>query len=195
MATYYTTLGIDEDATTAQVKKAYRTLAKKYHPDLNSSDNAEEKFIEVGVAYSCLSKDDSRQAYNRLLRYERNNLSKPNVKRKYQNDVDKRTRRGRQNANVHSRMSYNQYQRDELLRTSFSALIIKTIVTLIIGVVLAFVLYNIAIKLYGIDTRKWTEYRSIYVLGGTYIFALIGLSYIYEPLIKNLIIGKPKRSK
>ena len=193
MATYYQILGLEENATSADIKKAYRSLAKKYHPDLNSASDAQEKFIEVEVAYSCLSKDDSRSAYDRLLKFERSNISNPKVQRKYQNDVHMRTRRGRDEAAFRSRMSYSQYQRDELLRTSFLALIIKTVITILLGVILSIILYKIAVQIYGPKTDTWTESKSIYLLAGTYIFMLIGLSYIYEQLVKNLIIGKPKR--
>lgn len=193
MTTYYQVLGLGESATHAEIKKAYRSLAKKYHPDINPATDAKEKFIEVEVAYSCLSKDDSRQAYDRLLKYDRQNISNPNVKRKYQNDVNRRTTSGRRNANFRSNMSYSQYQRDELLRTSFSALVIKSIITVLVGFVLGVLFYNLGVKLYGENTDKWTDSNSVYILGGAYILILVGLSYIYEPLVKNLIIGKPKR--
>jgi curved DNA-binding protein CbpA len=193
MTTYYNLLGIDKNATQSEVKKAYRLLAKKYHPDLNPADDAQEKFIEVEVAYSCLSKNDSRLAYDRLLKYGETKFSKSTAGRKYTNDVNRRTTRGKRNADVHSRMTYNQYQRDELLRTSSTAVIIQSLITILIGTVLAFLLYAIAVKIYGTNTKEWTEHNSIYFLGGTYVLTLIGLSYSYEPIVRNLIIGKPKK--
>lgn len=195
MATYYNVLGISENATQAEIKKAYRTLAKKYHPDLNPSVNAQEKFIEIEVAYSCLSKSDSRLSYDRLLKYQRNPSYSPAASRRYENDVRRRTSTGQYNGNVHSRMSYNQYQRDELLRTSLSALIIKTVVTIGAGILLALLLYKIGKQLYGPKIDDWSEHNSIYVLAISYVLGLIGLSYLYEPLVKYVIVGKPKRSK
>ncbi|MDG1332054.1 MAG: DnaJ domain-containing protein [Crocinitomicaceae bacterium] len=193
MATHYQVLGLSENATSAEIKKAYRSLAKKYHPDLNSASDAQEKFIEVEIAYSCLSKDDSRSAYDRLLKFDRSNVSNPKVRRKYETDVNMRTRRGRDDASERAHMSYSQYQRDELLRTSFLALIIKTAITVLLGVIVSVVLYKIAVQIYGPKTDRWADFKSIYLLGGTYIFILIGLSYVYEPLVKNLLVGKPKR--
>ena len=63
---YYEVLGVERGAGDDAIKKAYRTLAKKYHPDLNPNDPAAEaKFKEVNDAYSVLSDPDKRAAYDR----------------------------------------------------------------------------------------------------------------------------------
>ena len=53
---YYSVLGLNENASLAQIKKAYRTLSKKYHPDVCKEENARERFIEINEAYEFLSK-------------------------------------------------------------------------------------------------------------------------------------------
>jgi len=61
---YYEVLGVNKDATPEEIKKAYRALAKKYHPDVSTDPNATEKFAEIQVAYDCLSDPEKRSNYD-----------------------------------------------------------------------------------------------------------------------------------
>ena len=64
---YYETLGVPTEACAEKLKRAYRKLARKYHPDLSSGDkNAERKFKEVNEAYEVLGDPEKRQRYDRL---------------------------------------------------------------------------------------------------------------------------------
>jgi molecular chaperone DnaJ len=63
---YYEILGISKNASTDEIKKAYRTLARKYHPDVNKEPGAESKFKEINEAYSALSDSQKRAQYDQF---------------------------------------------------------------------------------------------------------------------------------
>lgn len=63
---YYEVLGVSKDASDADLKKAYRKLAKKYHPDVNKDADAEEKFKEINEAYETLSDAQKRATYDQF---------------------------------------------------------------------------------------------------------------------------------
>lgn len=63
---YYQTLGVARDASAADIKKAYRKLAHKYHPDVSKLADAKEKFQEIGEAYETLKDATKRAAYDEL---------------------------------------------------------------------------------------------------------------------------------
>ena len=62
---YYEVLGVSKDATDAEIKSAFRKKAKEFHPDLNKSPDAPEKFKEAQEAYACLSDKDKRSQYDK----------------------------------------------------------------------------------------------------------------------------------
>ncbi|MGW8251193.1 MAG: DnaJ domain-containing protein, partial [Anaerolineales bacterium] len=64
---YYKVLGVSRNASAEEIKKSYRKLARKYHPDINPEDeNAEEKFKEINEAYQVLSDPEKRQKYDQF---------------------------------------------------------------------------------------------------------------------------------
>ena len=63
---YYDALGVSRSASTEEIQRAYRRLARQYHPDVNRDPGAEERFKEVSEAYSVLSDPDARRRYDRF---------------------------------------------------------------------------------------------------------------------------------
>src|ERR1700729_56875 len=63
---YYAVLGVPRDADQDAIRRAYRKLAREYHPDLNSDSDAEDRFKELGEAYEVLSDPEKRERYDRL---------------------------------------------------------------------------------------------------------------------------------
>ncbi len=66
---YYKVMGLAEDASADDIKKTYRRLARKYHPDVSKEADAENRFKEIGEAYEVLKDPDKRREYDELRRY------------------------------------------------------------------------------------------------------------------------------
>ena len=64
---YYEVLGVNKNATDEELKKAYRKMAKKYHPDINKSPEATEMFQKVNSAYEFLT-EENIQRYNQIIK-------------------------------------------------------------------------------------------------------------------------------
>jgi len=65
---YYEELGVKQDATMDEIKRAYRQLAKKYHPDKNPGDEkAAKRFVRIAAAYEILAEEEKRKAYDASL--------------------------------------------------------------------------------------------------------------------------------
>jgi curved DNA-binding protein len=63
---YYETLGVDRSASEEDIRRAYRTLARRYHPDVNKAPEAEDRFKEISEAYEVLRDPEKRERYDRL---------------------------------------------------------------------------------------------------------------------------------
>lgn len=81
---YYEVLGISKGASDDEIKKAYRKLAKQYHPDVNKEPGAEEKFKEVNEAYEVLSDPQKRATYDQFGHAGMDGMGRRRLRRRFQ---------------------------------------------------------------------------------------------------------------
>ena len=112
-------MGVSQNAPETEIKKAFRGLALKFHPDKNKASNAHEKFLEINEAYQVLNDPEKRDKYDRLYRthfIEKKPLSQdPQIQHEYEN-VNAWARQGRNMGQEHARTNYNYYA-DSILST------------------------------------------------------------------------------
>ena len=72
---YYDILGVSQNASEDEIKRAFKDCAKKYHPDVSKLPNAHQKFVEIGEAYEVLSDERSRRDYDNILNAKEENKS------------------------------------------------------------------------------------------------------------------------
>ena len=83
---YYKVLGVDKSASAKEIKKAYRQLARKYHPDMNPNDkSAEQRFKEINEAYEVLGNSKNRAKYDKYGKDWQNSEAFENAQRQGRN--------------------------------------------------------------------------------------------------------------
>ncbi|MGI6705959.1 MAG: DnaJ domain-containing protein [Clostridia bacterium] len=105
MKDYYKILGVEPNCSKDDIKKAYRRLAKQWHPDVNKSEDAHDKFIEIAEAYEILIDDHSRAQYDAMRKRSYASAEK---------DFSRRQEEARRKAEYYSTVSF-----DEFLKNAF----------------------------------------------------------------------------
>lgn len=107
---YYEILGVSVDSTSAEIKSAYRKLARKYHPDINKHQDAIEKFKDISQAYETLSNPQKREQYNTLkgfFKTEQTKTSSQKAEEEYRSNKTKN-----QNSTAASQKNNNKKKSD-----------------------------------------------------------------------------------
>lgn len=119
MVNYFQVLGISETADRSEVKRAYRDLAKEWHPDRNPDPKAPAAFILINEAYEFLI-DDERRTSHRLLGQadKRAEALRKRREERYKEWVEQSRRAVRERAASHARQSYDQFASSPLYRTA-----------------------------------------------------------------------------
>ena len=132
MKDYYKVLDISKNATNGEIKKAYRSLALKFHPDKNSNENANAIFIELTEAYEVLSNENRRKHYDELLEFSENTKSfryGEQTKNKWENDINNAKKRGRKKGEKFAK-NFNYFSKSVIKKTAlivFVELIFATV--------------------------------------------------------------------
>jgi len=111
MINYYEILEVSQNASDEIIEKAYKVLAKKYHPDLQQGDNkkiSEEKMKIINEAYSVLSNKEKREAYNKKINQQK---EKENIRQQVQTNINNNY--SRPNVNNYTKTDYNYENRNQ----------------------------------------------------------------------------------
>jgi len=115
MENYYKVLGVDKNASTLVIKKAFRLLAKEYHPDKNSNSDANEIFIKINLAYENLKDEVSRKKYDEeyfqfVKKKENSGFNSNKNDNYYNNEWVNRQEEFIKRAEMYSRMNYKEFE-------------------------------------------------------------------------------------
>jgi len=102
---YFSILGLENGTVKGEIKRAYRQLAKKYHPDINPSPDAHDKFIEITEAYEILMNSDVQVYYVD----QETEMDAETLRAEY----EKLRREARENARRYARMKYEKFQQEQ----------------------------------------------------------------------------------
>lgn len=135
MINYYRTLGLSPDATEADIKRAYRTLAKRFHPDVSNAPDARARFIEVNEAYEFLSDPRRRQMYGRRTVSEQERMRREAVYRQW---AAQQQQQARDRARRYAERSMDDFVNSPMYKTAMVLSQAYNYIFIGVGVVMTF---------------------------------------------------------
>ncbi|OOM05681.1 J domain-containing protein [Clostridium saccharobutylicum] len=185
---YYDILGVEKTATQEEIKQAYRSLVKKYHPDVNKAGNSNTFFNMIQEAYNILGNEESRKNYNSSL----NNNSRNADDNYYEANNTNSENSYKNNNNYNSEFNSETVVSDEEIYKNFTReRIPRSIFIKIIYILLKIILIPL------IPVISFTKHVSMWISGVVLlisriimgVFVLISLKDIYDCLKGNTPIG------
>lgn len=173
MENYYQKLGLAESASLEEIKRAYRVLAKKYHPDVSDNPATEARFIEVNEAYEFLSDEQHRAAYQQ--RQARKVSAEELMRREqvYKKWVDMQQEKAVLRARSHARTRYDDFVDSSIYKTAGAVNKLYTYIFLAIGLVV------IVMPIYSVMTREEDEAKYYPAQWHVIFPILLGLGFIF----------------
>jgi len=178
---YYNILGVRQGATDDEIRKAYRRKAMEYHPDRNSSENAQEMFIKVTEAYEYLTSHPHGR-----------NISEEELRRNYQAWVDYRRAEARKRAEEYAKKSYAAFKKSPIYKST--TVIDGTMVFM--GMSLAIAVILMTVFGYSYRLRTATSPREEPSLSLAAVSLVIGILYLVISIIYlSAWIAQEKKKK
>lgn len=138
MKDYFKILELASTASADEVKKAYRRLAKRYHPDRNSSPDAQQKFIEINEAYEFLLDDRRRTFYQQRQRQRVSPEEQARREATYQEWVRRQQKTARTRAEANAHASFEKFMKSPIYKTAIVMSRVYNYIFLGLGMVMVF---------------------------------------------------------
>ncbi|NNE55300.1 MAG: J domain-containing protein [Flavobacteriales bacterium] len=173
MKNYYDILELDTEASMDQIKKAYRLLAKRFHPDSAHPLSSEARFIEVNEAYEFLMDAGRREAYRRSRK-----ISEEEARRReevYRQWVQNQQEKARARAHKHSRESLDDFTESRIYRTAMMLSTAYNYIFFTIGVAITIIPVTLMLlhePRPGEEPRGWWEFLLPVLLGLLFTYGI-----------------------
>lgn len=184
MVDYFKVLGLEETAGRAEVKRAYRELAKQWHPDRNKSDQAAAAFILINEAYEFLVDDDRRATHRMHRGRQKSAILQEQREARYREWVERNRKAARERAAAHARQSYDNFTKSKRYRAF--RVVNRAYNYLFLGLSIGILLVPFHVLYFADEAeRKLYDETTFISMGLTVSLGLLFTYFIWKFLIRN----------